>query len=197
MQEPGSPGPGCTPPGRRASCLPLLLVGTLALVQAGCLVVAAGVVGGAAAGGYVWYKGRICRDYPAGFNDTVAALRAALFEMQFPITSEESKNGTTYLGSRTAAGTTIRIWVEPVPSPIPAEGTLTRISIRVGVIGDEALSTRIFDQAARHLVPPQLLQPTPSAPAVAFPLQPVAAHLPGETVQPPLAPPLPPSNKAK
>jgi hypothetical protein len=201
MQEPGSPGPASKPPGRRASWLPLLLVGTLALVQAGCLVVAAGVVGGAAATGYVWYKGRWCRDYLAGFNDTAAALRTALVELQFPITSEETKNGTTYFGSRTADGTPIRILVEPVPSRIPAEGTLTRVAIRVGFAGDEALSSRIFDQVARHLVPPMLLPPTPPTgpplTAVSPSLRPVAARVPVETAAPPLAPPLPPPVKGQ
>ncbi len=187
MQDAGFPGPRQ----QVCRCLPWLLIAALALVQAGCLVVAAGVAGGAAATGYVYYKGRVCRDYLASLPDTLAAVRTSLVEMQFPITSEESKNGTAYLTSRTTDGTTIRLYVEPVPSRIPAEGTLTRVSIRVGAFGDEGLSTRILDQVAGHLAPPMLLRPTPQLPAVPPPVHPAAATLPGETPPPPLAPPLP------
>jgi hypothetical protein len=201
MQEPGSPDSGCRSPGRRAyHCLPLLLAGILALVQLGCLVVAAGVAGGAAATGYFYWRGRLCHDYLATPPDTLAAVRTALAEMQFPIIAEESKNGTVYLGSRTADGSTIRIWVEPIPSRIPAEGTLTRVSIRVSVFGDETLSNRILDQVGRHLVPPMLLQPAPQAPPVAAPVQSASAVAPRETPPPPLAAPVPtpsPPSKSK
>jgi hypothetical protein len=193
MQEPGSPGPGSRPPeGHAYRCLPLLLVGILALVQAGCLVVAAGLAGGAAATGYVYYRGRLCHDYLADLPNTVQAVRTALSEMKFEILSEESKNGTVYLGSRTADGSPIHIWVEPVFSRIPSEPTLTRVAIRVGFWGDESLSNRILDQVGHHLVPPMLLQPTPQPPPVPPPVQSASAAAPRETAAPPLAAPLPP-----
>jgi hypothetical protein len=174
----------------------LLLVGVLALAQTGCLVVAAGVAGGAAATGYVYYKGRLCRDYLADLNQTLNAVRATLLEMQFPIIAEESKNGTSYLASRTSDGSTMRIYVEPVPSRIPAEGTLTRVSIRVGAFGDEALSTRFLDQVGAHLTGPMLLRPAPAPPAVPPP-EPAAARVPAETPAPPLAAPVPLAAKGK
>jgi hypothetical protein len=172
-------------------------MGVLAVVQTGCLVVAAGVAGGAAATGYVYYKGRLYRDYLAGLNQALEALRASLLELQFPIIAEESKNGTSYIASRTSDGSTMRIYVEPVPSRIPAEGTLTRVSIRVGAFGDEALSTRFLDQVGAHLAGPTLLRPAPVAPAVPPPVQPASARVVAETPAPPLAAPVPLAAKGK
>jgi hypothetical protein len=170
-------------------------VAALAVAQAGCLAVAAGVAGGAAATGYVYYKGRYNRDYTAALNDTLTAVRTALDEMKFPITAEESKNGTSYLTSRTTDGSIMRIYVEPVPSRIPAEGTLTRVGIRVGAFGDEPLSIRFLDQVGFHLIPPALLQPAPlSGPALPG-VRPAGAVLPAETPAPPLAAPLPPKGR--
>jgi hypothetical protein len=191
MQDPG-PRRRNPRPGRRL--LGLTLVAAVALTQAGCLLVAAGVAGGAAATGYVYYKGRLYRDYPAGLGDSLAAVRTALVELQFPITGEEVKNGSGYLTSKTADGSTVRIYLEPVASRVPAEGTLTRVSIRVGAFGDEAVSTRLLDQVSLHLVPAPPAR-TPVGPQTF--IQPTTSLQPGETNPPPLAAPLPQPAKTK
>jgi hypothetical protein len=166
-----------------------MAVAALAVAQTGCLVVAAGAAAGAAATGYVYYKGRLYRDYPAGVADALAATRAGLLDLQFPLVSEETKDGSACVSSRTADGTAVRIWLDMVPSRVPADGSMTRISVRVGAFGDEAVSARILDQIVMHLVPPALVRPQASvAPGLAEPaIQPVRALMPGETSPPPLA----------
>ena len=114
-----------------------LLLGLLALVNAGCLVAAAGVAAGAGAAGYLYYNGLLYRDYHAGLADTLAAVRAALVELQFPISGEKTDTGSAFVKTRTSDGHTVRIYLDTVPSPIPAEGVMTRLGIRVGVTGDE------------------------------------------------------------
>jgi hypothetical protein len=188
MQEAGSVHRGSL--GR---LLPCLVVVVLTLTQTGCLVVAAGAAAGAAATGYVYYKGRACRDFPASLADAHAATRAALLDLQFPVVTEESKNDSSYIASRTADGSTIRIWLELEPSRVPADGTLTRVSVRVGAFGDESVSRRILDQVAVHFVAPGLVrqQAAAASPPAPAPIQPVRAVVPGETAPPPLAPPAP------
>jgi hypothetical protein len=174
---------------RRVRAVLGLALAVAALVQSGCLIVAAGVVGGAAATGYFYYKGQVCQEYFASLGDTLAAVRAALADLQFPVTSEESNSDNVYVTSRTADGSTIRLKLDLVPSRVPAEGTLTRVCVRIGTFGDEPLSKRILDQIGLHLVPTPTAQ-RPPLPPPSGPLQP-AGYRPRETAPPPLAGPGP------
>ena len=159
-----------------------LLLALAALVNGGCLLAVAGAAGaGAAAAGYVYYNGLLYRDYPSNQADTLAAVRAALDELKFPIKEEKTDTGSVYIRTRTNDGHSVRIFLDLVPSPIPVEGTMTRVGVRVGYAGDEAVSARILDQVSRHLVPPSML-PAPAGAALGAP------RPANETQPPPLAP---------
>jgi hypothetical protein len=166
--------------------LAYLVVAGLALINGGCLAIAAGAAGGAAAAGYYYYKGRIYRDYPATLPDTRAALRASLTELGFPVLGEEAD---AEVKTRTADDSTVRICLDPVTSRVPADGPMTRVSIRVGAFGDEAVSIRILNQVSMHLVPPTLLPAAPQPPP--GPAQPASAVRPVTDAEPPLAAPEP------
>src|SRR5262245_8810999 len=79
----------------------LLAAGVLA--NSGCLVVAAGAALGGAAG-YAYYKGNVCRTYPARFEDVLAATRSSLNELGMPLLSEVSVSGGMELESRSHKG---------------------------------------------------------------------------------------------
>jgi hypothetical protein len=179
----------------RVRRLGYLGLAALLLVNAGCLVVAAGaaVGGAAAAAGYAYYNGCLYRDYPASLGDSLAAVRTALVELQFPIIKEETDTGSAVVLTRTADGSKVRIHLDLVPSRIPVEPSATRISVRVGAFGDEAVSVRLLDQVSAHLVPsagaPRLTpQPAAPPPPALGPIQTTAATRPGESPPPPLAP---------
>lgn len=194
MQDPGSQRP--RPGGAR---LALWLAGLLALAQTGCLFVAAGVAGTAAGAGYLYYKGRVYRDYPASLADARAAVQASLIELQFPVTAQEDKAGSHFFASKTADSSPVKIYLDPVSSQVPADGMLTRISVRVGAFGNEDVSARILNQIDLHLVAPRLALPLPAPPsAVMRPApqpsgiqQAVATQPVFETAPPPLAPATP------
>jgi hypothetical protein len=152
----------------------------VALANGGCLWVAAGAAAGGAAAGYAYYRGRVYRDYPASLPDSLAAVRDGLTELRFPILGEEHDGDKGWtIHSHTGDGSRVTIDLESQPSPIPAEGPKTRISVRVSTFGDEVVSVRILDQIGLHLGPPRLTpQPIPNAP------QPPPLH---ETTAPPLA----------
>ena len=167
----------------------------LLLVNAGCLVVAASaaVGGAAAAAGYAYYNGCLYRDYPASLGDALAAVRTALTELQLPVVKEETDTGSAVVVTHTADGSKVRIHLDVVASRIPVEASATRVSVRVGAFGDEAVSVRVLDQVSAHLVSPggaPRLMPQPAAPPLAAlgPVQTTAAVRPGETPPPPLAP---------
>jgi hypothetical protein len=182
---------------RKLIRLALPALALLALVNAGCVALAvAGAAGAGAAVGYVYHNGLLYRDYHANLADSLSAVRSALVELHFPIIEQKGDTGSGFIKTRTADGHTVRIFLDVVPSPIPIEGALTRIGVRVGFSGDEAVSARILDQVSRHLVAPELATPTPSGASIGPP-RPAAAEPTGvrpasfETTAPPLAPPLP------
>jgi hypothetical protein len=159
-----------------------LILGAVALANAGCLVAAAaGAAGGLA--GYAYYKGKVCRSYLANPADVHAATLKALAELQLPVAKDEPKadGGTIEAFSGTDK---VAISMEQTNNSNPADGPLTEVGIRVGLVGDEGLSMRILDQISFHLVPPGVV-PTPP------PLGPPQPQLPPEPVpQQSAAPPL-------
>jgi hypothetical protein len=165
-----------------------------ALGSAGCLAVAAGVAGAGAAGyaGYAYVTGEACQEFPARPADTWAAVHTALGQLQLPIVHE--KEDDTAIESRTGDGTRIKIHLETIARPIPADGIATRVCVRVGVFGDEPLSQRILAEVGRHLTPaaplvPVPAQPTPPPPPASLgPIQPTGAVAPAQTAPPPLLP---------
>jgi hypothetical protein len=173
-----------------------LAMALLAVGQGGCLLVAAGVAGGATAA-YLYHSGKVCRIYNAAFADAIAATRTALGELGMEVTGEEqSKAGEAFLESRTADGERVRIYLDLQPSKFPAEGALTRICVRVATFGDHPVSNRILDQVSAHLVPanmlavpPPVLPAQPTAPPQPTPLPaPRPLDPPAQTAPPPLAP---------
>jgi hypothetical protein len=166
-----------------------LVLALVALVNGGCLLAAAGAAGAgaAAAAGYLYYNGNYYRDYHSNSADTLAAVRTSLAELQFPIREQQSDTGSATIKTRTNDGHTVHISLDMVPSPIPIEGTLTRVSVHVGYSGDEVVSARILDQVSRHLVPGTLpTAPPPAAPPANGAALGTPRPLP-ETPPPPLA----------
>lgn len=163
------------------------LLAVLALAQGGCLLALAGVAGGAAATGYFYCKGRIYRDFPASFPDVYTAVRAALLDLHFVIFTDEAKDGKAFFVTKTTNGKKVRIYLDCLSSPIPAEGLLTRVSIRVACFGDEAVSKHIFDQVAWRLSHPGPIAPaSPGPPPVTAP--PPIQQTGFQTTEPKLAP---------
>jgi hypothetical protein len=175
----------------------VLLAGLL-LANAGCLVVAGvtgAALGGAALAGYIWANNALYHDYPASLVDSVAAVRTALQELHFPILDEKPGTGEVLIVTRTTDDSAVKIRLEVVHSRIPAEGPMTRIAVRVGFRGDEAVSRAILDRVSLHLtaVPPVYVGSgiSPVAPALG---PPVAAAPPGPartTAEPPVLPTAP------
>jgi hypothetical protein len=175
----------------------LMLLAAMALASTGCLLVAAGAAGGAAVG-YAYYKGKITDTFAAGLDDTRAATHTALAELGMPIVKEDRTPKSATIDTRTADDDHVRIKLEPIKSSIPAEGEITRVSVRVATFGDRPVSDRVLYQISLHLaparyIPPVTGQPTPqplvqtggAAPQTAPP--PLAA--PQQTAPPPLAAP--------
>jgi hypothetical protein len=159
------------------------LLAVIAAANAGCLLAAAGVAGGTAAG-YVYCKGKLCDAYTANFDDVWAAAHSALVDLGMPVVQEERGPLKGFLRTQLADGERVRIHFKVIPSKIPVEGTLTQVTIRVGTFGDHPASVRILSQISAHLAPAPLPPPTPPPLPAPVTLQP-PAPVPAQPVEPP------------
>jgi hypothetical protein len=158
------------------------LLASLLAVASGCAAAIVGACAGAGTLGYLYYNGVLYRDYPASLAVTAQGVKAALRQLEFPITGEKSDTGTATITTRTADGHNVSIYMNVIPSAIPAEGALTRVGIRVGFAGDDVVSAKILDEITRQIAPSS---PVASAPPPGPPAAP--AVKPPETTPPPLA----------
>jgi hypothetical protein len=186
--------------GRR---LAFVILAALAVVNGGCAVLAVGAAaGGAAAAGYAYVKGQISYTFDATFDDTWAATRQALSELNMPILEEDRKssvNGTIL--THTSDDTRVRIEVEAEHPNSPTQSPQTSVYVRVGVTGDYPMSDRIMTQINAHFVPNKISSPNSSgwgagsgegsAPASRLTPTPLPASVPPPTAPPPLLPPEP------
>lgn len=156
--------------------VPYLLLAASALASGGCLAVAVGAgAAGAAAVGYTYYRGGVGQDYACDFNTAWAAAHRALADLGMSAQGmqRDSENEGS-LDSTTGQGKNVHIALETRPSKIPAEGPITHIHVRVGLVGDRSLSEHLLAQIQMRLTaPPQPVR------------LPAAATLP-QTAPPPL-----------
>lgn len=168
---------------QRIRRLSLLLLAGLTLAGAGCLAVAAGAAGAGAAT-YVYFKGKVCQDYHAGFADAWKAVADALKEQGLPLLRQENDGSSGTITSRTAAPDestiSIRLSTE-------GEAGLVRVCVRIGTLGDQAVSERILAQIGSHLTPTGV-PPPPGAPPKLGPIQQTGWNKPSETAPPPELP---------
>lgn len=176
----------------------LALIGLLLLVNSGCLGAAIVAGGAAAAGGatagWFYVRGPLYRDYPVDLDRAHLAVQAAMGEMQLPVLRRDLAldQGKITLETRLTDGRSAWLCMSTEGKPIPADGTVTRVSVRIGAFGDEEVSRRILDQIGKFLAPagPVPIQPVPLAgpvPAVptSGPIKPVAATEPIATISTP------------
>ncbi|MFM7151398.1 MAG: DUF3568 family protein [Gemmataceae bacterium] len=150
-----------------------LVLAAAMLLPTGCVALAVtGAAVGAGTAGYLYYNGLLYRDFRANLGDSVAAVRTSLAELQFPIVKEKNDTGHASFQSQTGNGYAVRIYLDTAPSPVPSEGAVTRISVRVGFSGDDVVSAKILDQVSKHLTSATSIpgsKPEAPIPAVALP----------------------------
>jgi len=120
--------------------LAVFAIGTSFL--SGCVVVAAGAPG---AGAVAYVRGELQSSVPHNLDTTYAATRRALGDMQFLVIEDKKTLVDAGLVSRTATDKKVTIKLERVTE------SLTKVSVRVGLIGDEPLSLTILQKITAEL----------------------------------------------
>lgn len=118
----------------------MLLAGVLTITS-GCLAVAAG----AGAGAVAWVRGDLEASLNARFDRTVNATNKAIEQLGFAKLSEQKDALLGTIVARNAADKKIEIKLNTVADNV------TKVRIRVGVIGDEALSMTILEKIKSNL----------------------------------------------
>lgn len=113
------------------------------VAASGCLAVAAGAAAGA--GTYAYMQGEMNTTMEAPLDRVWAATQRAVEQLQFDIESDAIDALQGRMTVRRADGTRIRIRLEQ------ETGSLTDVSVRVGVFGDEARSRLILDKIRENL----------------------------------------------
>jgi hypothetical protein len=120
----------------------ILVLAAFCMGLAGCWF----AVGGAAGGGTaIYFKGRLKEDIGRNMHTVHDAARSALNRLELPILKDEKKVESTSIESRYPDGTTVWINTKYLAA------NSTQVVIRVGLVGDESRSRRIWDEIRRDL----------------------------------------------
>lgn len=143
-----------------------LILLLIALGNSGCMLVAAGVAGGA---GYAYYKGNVTQTFDAIPMTVWRATVDALSDLGMEVTSHvhelssfrDPDQGNVVAGqpapsegtikSVTATGKKVSIRIKAIEPEIPVDSRRTKVSVRVATFGDEEVSQRILNQIAVRL----------------------------------------------
>jgi len=108
----------------------------------GCVVVAAGAVG---AGAVAYVRGELESSVEADLDTTYLAAQRALARLEFAKIDQRKSGLDAQLVHRTALDKRIEVKLKKVTD------RLTKIQIRVGVVGDQELSLTLLDKIRAEL----------------------------------------------
>ncbi len=117
-----------------------MLVG---LFCSGCFALAVGAAGGVAGAVYVMgkLKDEVDHPVPVMHEATVAAMK----DLELTLTEDKVDKLSAHMESAFSDGATIWIDIDSVSD------SRSRVTIRVGVMGDEVRSRKIYDAIRQHL----------------------------------------------
>lgn len=127
---------------RLAAGVAALGLAAATLLTSGCVAV---VAAGAGAGAVAYLRGDLDATLGVGLDPAVRAANQAIERLRFAKVSESRDAMQAILVARNAADKRIEIKLER------ASDALTKIKIRVGVFGDEALSLAILEKVKANL----------------------------------------------
>ena len=158
----------------------VLLPAALALAQAGCMVLAAGAVGGGAAA-YGIKRGTVSQTFDASVEATATATQSALQDLGLPV--ERPRIGPTFaeIDSTLTSGAPVLLTLRAESKPLATDAPQTKVEVHIKVFGDKTLSERMLDQISHRLKNPA---PPPTQRTTVPPPPP----LPDQTEEPGLAP---------
>jgi len=121
----------------------IYILGLLFLFNSGCAALIVGA--GAGGAGVVYVKGKLQETISASVPQVHKATIAGLKDLKINITEERSDNLTSEVRGTLADGK--KVWVDADS----INSSSTKLTIRVGYLGDKTFSLRIRDAIKKHL----------------------------------------------
>lgn len=113
-----------------------------AVFTSGCVAIAAA---GAATAGVVWVRGALETHVERDLTRVHRATQEAMKELEFPIFTDRKSGVDAEVVARTALDKKITVVLRQVTP------NTTKITIRVGLVGDEAMSNTILERIRARL----------------------------------------------
>jgi hypothetical protein len=164
-----------------------LVAAWLAAAQSGCMLLAAGALGGGVAAVGI-KRGTVSRTFSASVEETTTALQAALTDLGLPVERPRLGKKLAEIDSTLDDGSPVFLTVRAEPKDLPNDPPQSRVEVHIRVFGDRPRSERILDRVEYRLKNPA---PLPVAPPISTPtiLPPAASDRPvTQTDEPALAP---------
>ncbi len=117
----------------------------VALLSTGCALAVLATGAGLGVGTYAWYKGELKRTYPATYDAVWIAANDSLHSLEMSVVGENRDALKGTIMAKRANGSDVRVDVKYL-----TEST-TEVAIRVGLIGDRPVSTRIHETIQTRL----------------------------------------------
>ena len=116
---------------------------TSSMYLSGCFALLIGAAAGA--GGVIWVKGKLQQDVNASLDKVYSATKTALKKMELPLIVDRKDKMTAKIESGYSDGKHVWIDLDHLSN------SLTKISVRVGTLGDEARSRQILEKIMQYL----------------------------------------------
>ena len=126
---------------KRTSVILALILSGIAVYSGGCILLAAG----AGAGTVAYVRGDLEATYDANIDKVYNATLKSMGELELTPTQKQKDALTALVVARTSADKKVTIKLTRVGE------SLTKITIRIGVFGDEVLSRAIFERIKGNL----------------------------------------------
>ena len=108
----------------------------------GCIALLAGAAGGAGTAG--WLSGKLTQEVNASFEKTIEATTSALDSLFLDMTKKTVKEDVAQVMGEYLDGRTI--WIDI----FPVSDSISSVSVRVGMAGDEEASRKILDNCCSY-----------------------------------------------
>jgi len=126
---------------RARALLAATALGAVVALNSGCVAVVAAAGAGA---GVAWVRGAVETNLEGDVEKVYRASLKAIADLQLAKVSEQASAIDAKIVARTALDKRVEIKLEKA-------GNGTKISIRVGLVGDQSLSLSILDRIKSHL----------------------------------------------
>ena len=124
----------------------MLLILVMIMCSGCAFLVGTAIGGGAGVGATKYVKGEMEGSYAATMSSTWLACKGALGELGIGIFGSSKETPTHWvIEGRSEGGKEVQVTLDALSDKV------TKVSVRVGIFGDQQLSTKIHDAVSRRL----------------------------------------------